>query len=286
MKVAIIGANGQLGSDLVKAFTKEEVIPLTHKDIEVCNYEETRNILRNLSPDVVINTAAYHKVDACEENVEKSFEVNAYAVRNLAFVCKDINVVLMHMGTDYIFGGEKTTPYVEDDLPNPINVYGVSKLAGEYFLKNIWEKHFIIRTSGLYGVAGSSGKGGNFIELMLNLAKSGKQIRVVTDQVLSPTYTKELAQKMGQIVDTEEYGLYHVTGNNHCSWYEFAQAIFEISGVKADLSPTTTEEFGAKAKRPRYSVLDNFRLRQLGMDDMKNWREALRKYMLEKGHIL
>jgi dTDP-4-dehydrorhamnose reductase len=284
MKVLIIGANGQLGSDLVKVMDDQNLIALTHKDIEICEFAKTRNILTEKAPDIVINTAAYHKVDECEENVEKTFEVNTYAVRHLAQVCRDIGSTLVHMSTDYVFGGEKNEPYTEADSPNPINVYGVSKLAGEYFVKNICKKHFIIRTSGLFGVAGSSGKGGNFVETMIRLAKEGKSIKVVADQVLSPTYTKDLAANIRDLIQTDRYGLYHITSHGECSWYDFAKAIFELTRLEPEFSPTTTEEFGAKAKRPGYSVLVNHNLKALGLDNMSVWKEALENYLTGKGH--
>lgn len=287
MRILIIGANGQLGSDLLKIFStsSEEVIPLTHRDIEICDHKQTRRILTSYSPDVVINTAAYHRTDECEENIQKAFQVNTFAVRNLAIVCKDVGSILIHFSTDYVFGGDKRVPYVEEDLPNPLNVYGASKLVGEYFVRNIWAKHFIIRTSGLYGVAGSSGKGGNFVELMLKLAKEQRPIKVVNDQTLSPTYTRELAAKVAELIRTEEYGLYHITNNGECSWYEFAKAIFELCGLSPELSPVTSKEFRAKALRPKYSVLDNLKLRKLNLDNMRHWRDALKEYLSEKGHL-
>ncbi len=285
MKVLIIGANGQLGSDLVKAMADWNLIPLTHEDIEICDFRQTRETITKAKPEVVINTAAYHKVDECEEKIDKTFWVNTYAVRNLAQVCKDLDCVLVHMSTDYVFGGEKTSPYTEEDMPNPLNVYGVSKLAGEYFVKNVCEKYFIVRTSGLYGVAGSSGKGGNFVETMIRLAKEEKPIRIVNDQTLSPTYTKELAHKIKYLIQMGKYGLYHITNNGECSWYEFAKTIFELTGLKPNFSPTTTEEFGANALRPRYSVLDNRNLRDIGLEEMKNWQDALKDYLKEKGHL-
>ena len=285
MKILIIGANGQLGTDLVTILRRYQVIALTHQEIEVRDHQETRKILEGHKPEVVINTSAYHRVDLCEDHLEEAFKVNAYAVRNLAWVCQDLESVLVHLSTDYVFGGEKKNPYREEDLPNPLNAYGVSKLAGEYFVCQICQAYFIIRTSGLYGVAGASGKGGNFVELMIRLAKEGKPIKVVKDQVLTPTYTKELAKKIAQLIETGEYGLYHVTNNGQCSWYEFTGVIFELAGLHPDLSATTSEEFGAKAKRPHYSVLENANLRKLGLDDLSSWREALEQYLKEKGHL-
>ena len=285
MKILIIGANGQLGTDLVTILRRYQVIALTHQEIEVRDHQETRKILEGHKPEVVINTSAYHRVDLCEDHLEEAFKVNAYAVRNLAWVCQDLESVLVHLSTDYVFGGEKKNPYREEDLPNPLNAYGVSKLAGEYFVCQICQAYFIIRTSGLYGVAGAPGKGGNFVELMIRLAKEGKPIKVVKDQVLTPTYTKELAKKIAQLIETGEYGLYHVTNNGQCSWYEFTRVIFELVGLHPDLSATTSEEFGARAKRPHYSVLENANLRKFGLDDLSNWRETLEQYLKEKGHL-
>jgi dTDP-4-dehydrorhamnose reductase len=183
------------------------------------------------------------------------------------------------MSTDYVFRGEKKDPYVEDDLLRPLNVYGVSKLAGEYFVQNICQKYFIVRTSGLYGLAGSRGKRGNFVELMLRLAQEGKEIRVVDDQVLTPTYTMDLARKIKELIAMEQFGLYHITNNGQCSWYEFAKEIFEASHLQANLHKTTTREFGARARRPDYSVLRNRALEKIGMDDLRTWKEALRAYL-------
>lgn len=285
MKILIIGANGQLGTDLVSALRHHQIIALTHKEIEVCDHQGTRKILERHKPEVVINTSAYHRVDLCEDHIEETFRVNTYAVRNLATTCQNLGSVLVHLSTDYVFGGEKKSPYREEDLPSPLSVYGVSKLAGEYFVGQICQVYFIIRTSGLYGVAGASGKGGNFVELMLRLAQEGRPIKVVNDQILTPTYTKELAKKIAQLIETGEYGLYHVTNNGQCSWYGFSRVIFELAGLHPDLSATSSEEFGAKAKRPHYSVLENAHLRKLDLDDLSNWREALEQYLKEKGYL-
>jgi dTDP-4-dehydrorhamnose reductase len=285
MRIAIIGAAGQLGTDLVQSIEAHDVVPLTHQDIEMCDFAATGEVIRGVRPDVVVNTAAYHQVDECEANVESAFRVNTFAVRNLAEVCEHLGCVLVHMSTDYVFGEEQRTPYHEDDPPHPLNVYGVSKLAGEYLVRNICRRWFIVRSSGLYGVAGASGKGGNFIETMLRLAREGKTIRVVTDQILTPTYTNDLAAKMGELIVTEAYGLYHMTSAGECSWYEYAKTIFELTRLQADLQPTSSDEFGARAKRPAYSVLDNRNLRALGMDDMRPWQQALGAYLKAKRYV-
>ena len=282
-RILLIGSNGQLGSDLMKVL--ENAVPLTHKDIEICDEKQTKSVIEKYSPEIVINTSAFHKVDLCEDEVEKSFQVNAYAVRNLAMICKEKDIILVHISTDYVFDGRKNSPYSESDSPNPLNVYGVSKLAGEYFIRNILERFFIIRSSGLYGAAGASGKGGNFVELMIRFAKEGEPIKVVDDQVLTPTYTRELAENIAGLIKTEEYGIFHVTNNGECSWFEFAREIFELGNFHPELSPTTTEDFGAKAMRPSYSVLGNDRLKRTGLDRMSPWKDALKRYMQEKGYI-
>jgi dTDP-4-dehydrorhamnose reductase len=287
-KTVLIGANGQLSHDLLIALahrpTEFEVLALTHADLEICDHQKTREILTNIKPHLIINTAAYHRVDECEEQLEKPFRVNAVAVQNLALICRDLDATLLHMSTDYVYGGDKTrhTPYKENDAPFPVNVYGVSKLAGEYCVRTTCPKHFVVRSSGLYGIAGSSGKGGNFVELMLRLAREKKQIRVVNDQCLTPTYTVDLARKLIELVLTKDYGLYHITSTGQCTWYEFAAEIFRLTGVSPDFEPTITETFGAKAHRPSYSVLEHSGIIRLGLKDTRPWQEALSDYLKEK----
>ena len=284
MKILLIGANGQLGSDLVRTLTDVDLAPLTHRDVDICEAVGLRETLRRHAPDVVINTAAYHKVDECETNVEKTFAVNTHGVRNLALACKGQGCALLHMSTDYVFGGDarRRTPYAETDPPSPINVYGIAKLAGEHFVRYILDRYWIVRSQWLYGVAGASGKGGNFVELMLRLAREGRDIKVVSDQVGSPTRTLDLARKIAQLVKTEHYGLYHVTNRGACTWYQFAGKIWNLSGLNPNAEPTTTAAFGAVATRPAYSVLDNAALRAIGLDDMQPWEEALAAYLEQR----
>ncbi|MCC7354843.1 MAG: dTDP-4-dehydrorhamnose reductase, partial [Anaerolineae bacterium] len=205
MRVLLIGAGGQLGSDLVKALAHEDLVALTHSDIEVCDPASVRVALQTHTPQVVINTAAFHRVDDCEREPERAFAVNVHGARNLALACKEQGCALLHMSTDYVFDGRKGSAYDESDVPCPINAYGISKLAGEFFIRYLLDRYYIVRTSGLYGVAGSSGKGGNFVELMLRLAREGKEIKVVNDQTLTPTYTVDLAQALAQLIRTERY---------------------------------------------------------------------------------
>ncbi len=287
-KIVIIGSNGQLAHDLlVELQGKAEVVGLTHAEIDIVEHENTRIILSNLAPQVIINTAAYHRVDEMEDNIAKSFAVNADAIRNLALISRDLDAVFVHYSTDYVFGGDSTRqiPYSETDAPYPINVYGVSKLAGEYFARDLAPKHFVIRSSGLYGVAGSSGKGGNFIENMIGRARDGKTTKVVADQRLTPTFTIDLAQKTVALIQTDAYGLYHLTNTSDCSWYEFAETIYRHTAFPPEFGPTTTAEFGAKATRPPYSVLDNHNLRSIGLAEMRPWQEALQDYLGRKGYL-
>jgi len=285
MKIIIIGAGGQLGSELVNILHEEELIPLTHFDIELTDHSQVNDIISSNQPDIVINTSAYHKVDECEDYPEKAFAVNTIAVRNLARVCEEYHIGLVHFSTDYVFNGEKRTPYTEDDTPDPLSVYATSKLAGEYFVKHLCKKHFIIRTCGLYGTKGISSKGSNFVDLMIRLAMENKTIRVVSDQIVTPTYVGDLASVVSKLIKTTEYGLYHVTNNGECSWYEFARTIFDMTGLKANLVPVSSREYGAKAKRPPYSVLENKNLKDLGMDDLRHWKDALKEYLKQKGYV-
>ncbi|MEA2005454.1 MAG: dTDP-4-dehydrorhamnose reductase [Acidobacteriota bacterium] len=285
MKIALIGADGQLGTDLSTLLKGTNFSKLLYPDFDITMPDRAKKKLASIKPDVVINTAAYHRVDECEENPEKSFEVNALAVRELAYICLELDAVLVHFSTDYVFDGRKKTPYVEEDCPNPLSIYGVSKLAGEHFVRNILEKYFIIRTCGLYGTAGCWGKGKNFVDTIIEQANKGQTIPVVNDQWVTPTSTEELAQKVLELIQSWQYGLYHLTNEGECTWFGFAQKIFKLIGQKSELEPITTEQYGAKAKRPPYSVLENKRAKNIGLTDFSYWEDALRSYLVKKGYI-
>ena len=286
MRILIIGADGQLGTDLCKVIPKNEQIPLTIQDIDITDREKTFQVIKKHSPDVVINTAAFHNVDKCEVEVESAFAVNANGVEHVAEACKENKSVLVHISTDYVFDGEKGNPYVETDKPNPQSVYAKSKLAGEKDVKDILDKYFIVRSSGLYGVVGCMGKGGtNFVEGMLKRASSQPELKVVADEVLSPTYTFDLASKINQLIWTKHYGLYHIVNHGECSWYEFTSKLFELLDRKVTIHKANSAEFKTKARRPKYSVLKNAHLEKLGMDDLRPWPEALKPYLIEKGHL-
>ena len=288
MKVAVTGANGQLGTDLCRALHNFDVIPFTHADIEITDMASVREAMLKHKPAIIISTAAYVRVDDCEDDNEKAFRVNALGARNVAVVAQELGAKLVHISTDYVFGGEaesRTIPYTEFDTPVPLSIYGKSKLAGENLVRHLCLRHFIIRSSGLFGIAGSSGKGGNFVETMLKLAKERDELRVVNDQVFSPTYTWDLARKIAQLMTTDYYGIFHITSSGVCSWYEFTAEILKLAGMKTTVIPITSDQYPQKARRPRYSVLDNYHLRLLGLDDMRPWQEALKDYLAARGHI-
>ena len=252
---------------------------MTHQTLDVVDFEQVQRTVQEYQPQAIINTSAFHKVDVCETEIISSFQVNAYGVRNLALAAREVDARLVHFSTDYVFEGNIPVPRNESDPTNPISAYGVSKLAGEKFASYLWPKSIVIRTCGLYGHAGSSGKGGNFVEMMLKKAANGDAIKVVDDQRLTPTSTRELARKVADLLSADTFGLFHVTSSGDCSWFEFAREIFSIAGIKADLSPTTSAAFKSPARRPSYSVLENARLKALGLDDLKDWRTALQDYL-------
>ncbi len=246
MRYAIIGAGGQLGRDLEPRLTGE-IFPLRRDRADLTKPDMLGVTLKELDPAIVINCAAYNYVDKAETEPEAAFAVNAWGVHQLAKICAEQDRVLVHFSTDYVFGldANRKTPYTESDAPGPVSVYGLSKLAGEYLVRSTWRKHFVIRTCGLYGVWGSGGKGGNFVETMLRVAGQGKSLRVVADQTCTPTYTADLAEATVSLIGTGKFGLYHLTNGGCCTWYDFAGAIFEQAGVKADVTPITSEQFGA-----------------------------------------
>jgi len=285
MRIVVIGADGQLGSDLMKTLHGDDVVPLFYPDFDVTKPKEMRQTLCHLGADVVINTAAYHRVDECEDNAATSFLVNSVAVRDLALAARECGFVLVHFSTDYVFDGRKGSPYVEEDPPHPLNVYGVSKLAGEFFVRTILEKYFLIRTCGLYGEASSREKGYNFVDKIIGLDREGKQLRVVHDQWVTPTSSAELAQKVSELIRTTDYGLFHMTNEGQCTWYEFAREIFRVMGKDARLEPVDSQTLKAAAQRPRYSVLENRRAKSLGLTGFSPWPEALRIYLRRKGYL-
>jgi len=280
MKIAIIGADGQLGTELCRVIPKDEQIPLTIKDVDITNKEQVFAVIKKLKPGYVINTAAYNNVEACEEDGAPAFELNVFAVKNLAQACREIGSFLIHISTDYVFDGEKGRPYIESDCPRPLSIYGISKLAGEYCVQSNSDKnkYLIVRTSGLYGAAGCLGKGGgNFVENMIKKAKVEPEIKIVDDEKACPTYSLDLAKKIYELIKAKKTGICHVVNGNGCSWYEFTLEIFKLLNIKTPVKPIKAEELKPKVKRPKYSVLD-------GKNIMRPWQEALRDYLHENCH--
>ena len=282
MKVAVIGASGQLGNDIVHAFQSngDEVFPVSHSEIELSDLDSISNGLKKLEPQFIVNTAAMHHVENCEREPQKAFAVNGIGAKNLALVARDMGSILMHVSTDYVFDGGKSSPYEESDAPRPLNVYGNTKLSGEYFVRSITPKHFVLRVSAIYGKNPCRAKGGlNFVELMLKLAKERDELRVVDSEVVSPTSTVEIARQIVVLSRSDKYGLYHATAEGSCSWYAFAREIFSLTNTKVNLQIAKPGEFPAKVTRPEYSVLENHELKSNGLNVFKPWRESLIEYL-------
>ena len=281
-KIAIIGSSGQLGTDLSRELGQRdayELHTLDHSDIECADRQSVESAILSIAPDIVLNCAAFVRVDESEDDPDSAFRVNALGAGYVARACSEIDAAAVYISTDYVFDGTRGTPYSEEDPPNPLNVYAISKLAGEFLVRNFCKSHFIVRSSGLYGTGGNQKGPANFIETMLSLAKNESPIRVVDDQILTPTFTKDLARAIVGLIDTDAYGTYHVTNSGQCSWYEFGKAVFEISGLKPDYGPVSSKEYCTKALRPSYSALDNSRVHQLGIAPLRGWRDALAQYL-------
>jgi dTDP-4-dehydrorhamnose reductase len=283
MTIAVLGARGQLGRDLCPRLPGT-VVPLTRSEIDLDRPETIAPALESRRPAVLVNCAAYNFVDKAEAEPDAAFAVNAWGVRALARACKAVGCKLVHFSTDYVCGLDttRTAPLTEDDPPGPVSVYGLSKLAGEYLVRAADPGNLVVRTCGLYGVWGSGGKGGNFVETMLRLAGQGKPLRVVHDQRCTPSYTADVADAAAALIRAGAAGLFHITNGGSCSWYEFAAEIFRQAGVKADLTPITSAEFGAAADRPRFSVLATAKLAAAGVPAPRPWPEALTAYLAER----
>ncbi|WP_406534473.1 dTDP-4-dehydrorhamnose reductase [Methanobrevibacter sp.] len=275
MKILITGSNGMLGHDLQEVLKdNHELILTTSKTLDITDKNQVLDVIREKKPDVVVNSAAYTDVDGCEDNQDIAYCVNGEGVRNLALACKEIDCPLVHVSTDYVFNGKNNRPWVEDDEIDPINVYGKSKLKGEEAILEILDKYFIVRTAWLYGVNGR-----NFPRTMLELAKNHSEITVVYDEVGSPTYTLDLAYGISQLIETEHYGIYHLTNSESCSWCEFARFIFEVADVDVEVIPVTASEFARPAPRPSYSVLENKNWIDNGFKPLRSYKEAIKEYI-------
>ncbi|WP_055069575.1 dTDP-4-dehydrorhamnose reductase [Clostridium massiliamazoniense] len=288
MKILITGVKGQLGNELVDIINSgsaeigsisekvknSELIGLDIDELDITKLDDVRNIIGNHNPDVVINCAAATNVDGCESNEDLAFKINALGPRNLAMVSEEVGAKFVQVSTDYVFSGEGNTPLKEYELTAPTSVYGKTKLLGEKYVREFSSKYFIVRTAWLYGY-----KGKNFVYTMMRLGKEKESINVVNDQRGNPTNANDLAYHIIKLIETEEYGIYHCTGQGECTWYEFAKEIMNLGGLNCKVNPCTSEEYKTPAKRPAYSSLDNMMLRNTVGDEMRHWREALKSFV-------
>ncbi len=281
MRIVIIGSGGQLGSDLAEVLqqSREDVVSLTRQDLDITDSGAVREKLTQLAPDLIVNCAVYHPVDECESHPANSFAVNAIAVRDLGLVANEIHAAMVHFSSDYVFDGQLGRPYTEDDPTSPASVFGVSKVAGEQLLRQVVPQHYIVRTSGLYGLVGSRVKRGNFVETMLRLGTQNGRVRVVNDLRMAQTSTRNVAKQVLTLIHTEQYGTYHASDHGDHSWYEFARKIFEFSGMQVEVTPVSWRDMPAVAPRPPYSVLENRHLMNLGLDQMQTIDAALLSYL-------
>ncbi|MCA9014734.1 MAG: dTDP-4-dehydrorhamnose reductase [Planctomycetaceae bacterium] len=286
MQITIIGAQGQLGHDLMLSLAADghQLTGLSHQDISIEDAASIAAALDQSAPDLLINTAAYNKVDQAESEPDIAFAINALGPRLLAQYCRQQNIKLLHFSTDYVFGleGLREKAYTEQDLPGPISVYGQSKLAGEDFVRAICPQHYIVRTCGLYGTAGKTGNG-NFVETMLRLGRERDVLTVVNDQHCTPTSTVDLAAAITRLITTDQFGLYHATNQGQTTWYELAQTIFEIAEIDVQLKPISSEEYQSAAERPLFSVLDCSKLEQVTRHALPHWKQALKAYLESTG---
>ncbi|NLG15981.1 MAG: dTDP-4-dehydrorhamnose reductase [Fibrobacter sp.] len=281
--VLIVGSGGQLGSDMVKVFRKEQyaVEEIDFPSIDISDRESVRKAIAKTRPSYIINCAAFTAVDDCETKQETAYAINAKGPENLALTAEETGSLLVHISTDYVFDGTKITPYVETDAPNPLTVYGKSKLEGERLVAQSCSRHQIFRIAWLYGLHGN-----NFVKAIRNAAvkkiSSGEPLKVVNDQFGTPTYTVEVCRQILKCINSGNHGIFHCTSEGWCSWYDFAREILSKSGIDVKVVPCTTEDFPRPAPRPRYSVLENARLKGLGLNIFPEWKVAFENYLDEE----
>lgn len=280
MKTILIGSNGQLGKDLGPMLSGE-VLRLTRQEVDITDHANVRERVLAFAPDLVVNCSAYNLVDKSEADPSSAFAVNLWGVQNLAKVCREVRCRLVHFSSDYVYGFDESCnrPHGENDSPGPVSNYGLSKLAGEHAIRAVLPDALIIRTCGLYGHHGIGGKGGNFVETMKRIGREKGAVRVVADQQCTPTSTLDLADATIRLIDANATGLVHVTNRGFCTWYDFATEIFKLSGLTVQITPITSAEFGAPARRPKYSVLDCARYERLVKHSMPHWQNALSRYL-------
>jgi dTDP-4-dehydrorhamnose reductase len=285
MKIAVLGATGQLGRDVSGAFVAagDTVTELGHDAVDIASMESVKSALSQSRFDIVVNTAAFHHVEKCEADPALAFAVNSLGARHVGQVTDSLGAKLVHISTDYVFDGKKQAPYTEQDAAAPLNVYGNSKLSGEFLVRCANPRHFVVRVSAIYGSTPCRAKGGlNFVELMLKLSREREELRVVDDEFVSPTATIEIARQLVVLSRTSEYGLYHATAEGSCSWYEFARAIIDTTDTNVRLERARPGEFPAKVPRPKYSVLENAALKDRALNVFGHWKKGLETYLANR----
>jgi dTDP-4-dehydrorhamnose reductase len=275
MNILISGKNGQLGKEVSKKLdiTNHDVTAVDIEDLDISDFKTTDEFVKSVRPDVIVNCSAYTNVDDCEDNEILAFKVNASGARNLSLSASKLGAKIVHISTDYVFDGNSEKPLKENAKISPINMYGQSKEYGERLVRETNQKHFILRTAWLYG------DGNNFVKTMLKLAENNNKVDVVDDQVGSPTSSVDLANCIIDLIDTELYGTYHATNEGICSWYDFAKKIFELKDINIEVNNVTSDQFKRRAKRPKFSVLENFMLNVIGKNNFRHWEEALEEYL-------
>lgn len=278
MKVLVTGAKGMLGQDLCPIFEKDgyEVIPTDYDTLDITDENAVNKTVDEIKPDIIVHCAAYTNVDKAEGDYEGAYKLNVAGAKNVAAAAAHNNAIMVYISTDYVFDGEKNSPYLPSDKPNPINAYGKTKYLGEVEVQKYCKKFYIARTAWLYGI-----KGKNFVETMISLSSKMPSLKVVDDQTGSPTWTYELINGILKLLKNEPFGIYHVSGTGETSWYGFAKEIFEKENIKTDLAPCTTEEFPRDAKRPKYSYMKN----ENGLVLTRDWKLALADYLKQRKEV-
>jgi dTDP-4-dehydrorhamnose reductase len=279
--VVVVGATGQLGSGVVRAFRETggyAVVGLSHGEVECTDPASVLETLVPLRPTVVVNCAGFVRVDACEEDPKRAFEVNALGALHVARACREAGARCVYVSTDYVFDGAKAEPYLEEDLPNPLNVYGASKLAGEHLVVQTCPDALVVRVASLFGGLGSRGKGTNFVLTVLERARRGEALRVVDDVRMSPTYAEDAAAAIVELVAGGACGVFHVVNKGACSWYELAVRVLELAGLRVPVHPVPQEAYPARARRPRNSALSTAKLEARGLR-LPPWEDAVQRYL-------
>ncbi len=284
MKILVIGKTGQLGNELVKdaLISGNEVLAPNKSELDITDKQSILSVMNDHEPNIVINTAAFHDVRKCEEEGLTAFRVNCLALKDLVEICSHFNSWLVSFSTDYVFDGTKGEPYVETDLPRPLQIYGLSKLSGEY-MALIYPKSIIIRTCGLYGLQGAVSKGGNFVDKRIKDSEQYSHLEIGNDQTVSPTYTKDLSKAVIDLLEhpQKEFGIYHLVNQGYCTWYEFTKEIFDVLNIKIKLIPVDRKGRDGKMRRPIFSALRNKRAAKLRIE-LPDWKEALSRYLSTK----